>query len=333
MPEISLLDRYLQFVANFLPSKGREDILAELRANLQAEIDDRAESLGHSLTNDEVAAILKQHGHPLAVATRYYPHPQLIGAPWIALYWLVLKISLAVAAAVALGIAIVSTLLPQHSVAEAWGPVFRFPETALIVFAWVTLTFATMDYFSAKFNWIEKSSWDPCKLPAIRLTGDGAASRQKPMSDFIGALIGLLIFAAVLRWAPFLPANISHTLRFSSAWKPFYEILLGVAIVNVVATFILLLRPDWYGIRPTTRLITTLASLAAFWIMLMGGPWVMVQQGGKYYPALGIANVIISWCVLGALIGYGIALVVNLWQCIKLLRKRGGNGAPAASLG
>lgn len=331
MADISLLDRYLQFVSNFLPAKGREDILAELRANLQAEIDDRSEPLGRPLNSEEIAAVLKQHGHPMAVASRYYPHPQLIGAPWISLYWLVLKLSLAASAAVALIIAIVSTLLPQHSLAQAWEPVFRYPETALIVFAWVTLAFATMDYFSARFNWLERSNWDPCKLPAIRLTGDGLTSRQKPISDLIGAIVGLLVLIIVLRWAPFLPANISQTLRFSWAWRPFFEICVGTAIVDVVVSFIVLLRPDWHRIRPVARIVTTLASIAAFGIMLIGGPWVMVQQGGKYYPALGITNVIISWCVLAALIGYGIALVVNIWQCVQAFRRRGGNGNSSAS--
>jgi hypothetical protein len=42
---MQLLDRYLTAVKFWLPQKQREDIAAELAANLQSEIDDRAAEL------------------------------------------------------------------------------------------------------------------------------------------------------------------------------------------------------------------------------------------------------------------------------------------------
>jgi hypothetical protein len=330
MADISLLDRYLQFVSNFLPSKGREDILAELRANLESEIDDRAASLGRPLTEDEIAAMLKQHGHPMAVASRYFPKQSLIGPAWIASYWLTLKLSLAAAAAFTLAANLFAVALDRVSASGLLADWLRFPNTALIVFAWVTLAFASIDFCSAKFHW-EKSSWDPRKLPAIRLTGDGVTSRQKSMSDFIGALIGLLILLAfVQHWRYFFPANVLELLHFSHAWRPFYEICLASAIVRLIGSFTLLLRPDWYGIRPVMEVITTGASLIAFRLLLVSGPWVMVQPGGKYYPALGIANTIIFWIALSAVIGSAIAVIIYLWRCVKLVMGRGSDGAPAA---
>lgn len=43
-----------------------EDIGAEVRCNLEAEIDDQARVLGRKLRPDEVSALLKRHGHPTA---------------------------------------------------------------------------------------------------------------------------------------------------------------------------------------------------------------------------------------------------------------------------
>ena len=78
-PTSDLLPRYLQAIGEHLPAATRDDVLAELRANLQAPLDDRAEELNRPLTDAEVAAILKDHGRPLLVAARYLPQQYLIG--------------------------------------------------------------------------------------------------------------------------------------------------------------------------------------------------------------------------------------------------------------
>ena len=337
MPNIPLLDRYLQFAANFLPTTGREDILAELRANLQSEFDDRAESLGRPLTEDEIAAILKQHGHPMAIASRYFPQQFLIGPSWIATYWLTLKLALAAAATVTLAVSLFAVALDRISSRGLLTSWLSFPNTALIVFAWVTLVFIVIDYCTAKCgpssSAHNKENWDPRKLPAFTLGGKGT-SRKKPISDFIAALIGLLVLLAIVQnWRIFFPGDILQTLRFSPAFRPFYEISLAVACLRIITSFVQILRPDWPAIRPVTNIISNLASLAAFRLLFVGGPWLMVQPGGKYYPALGIANTVIFWCVAGSMLGLTIATIVEIWQSIHVSRKpgSGGNGNSAAS--
>ncbi|MEO6873065.1 MAG: hypothetical protein ABI233_12725 [Chthoniobacterales bacterium] len=68
---MQLLDRYLTAIKFWLPKKQRDDIAAELAANLQSEIEDRAAERGRPLTDEEVGALLKQHGSPILVASRY----------------------------------------------------------------------------------------------------------------------------------------------------------------------------------------------------------------------------------------------------------------------
>jgi hypothetical protein len=50
---MNLLERYLQAVGQYLPVKGKDDTLAELRANLMAEIEGREEELGRPLNEAE----------------------------------------------------------------------------------------------------------------------------------------------------------------------------------------------------------------------------------------------------------------------------------------
>jgi hypothetical protein len=83
---MDLLERYLQAVGQYLPTKGKDDTLAELRANLLAEMDGRMEELGRPLNEDEVGAVLEKHGSPPVVAARYLPQQSLIGPALFPLY-------------------------------------------------------------------------------------------------------------------------------------------------------------------------------------------------------------------------------------------------------
>ena len=76
---MDLLERYLQAVGQYLAPATKADVQAELRVNLQAEMDDLAEEKQRPLTESEVAAILKAHGRPILVAARYLPQRYLIG--------------------------------------------------------------------------------------------------------------------------------------------------------------------------------------------------------------------------------------------------------------
>ena len=67
---MDLLARYLHAVGQYLPAKGNDDTLAELRANLLAEMENREEELGRPLNEVEVAAVLEHHGRPAMVAAR-----------------------------------------------------------------------------------------------------------------------------------------------------------------------------------------------------------------------------------------------------------------------
>ena len=55
----------------YLPADQADDIVNELSENLRAQFEDRENDLGRPLTDAEQEAILKDHGNPLVVASRY----------------------------------------------------------------------------------------------------------------------------------------------------------------------------------------------------------------------------------------------------------------------
>jgi hypothetical protein len=88
---MDLLERYLQAVGQYLDLDTKEDMLAELRANLMGDMDARADQLGRSLTESEIAAILQAHGRPVLVAARYLPQRYLIGPALFLVYLFTLR--------------------------------------------------------------------------------------------------------------------------------------------------------------------------------------------------------------------------------------------------
>jgi hypothetical protein len=89
---MGLIERYLQAVKFWLPRRQKNDIIAELSADIYAQIEEREAELGRKLTEAEVEAQLKQRGHPLLVANRFQPQGYLIGPGFFPVYCFVLKI-------------------------------------------------------------------------------------------------------------------------------------------------------------------------------------------------------------------------------------------------
>src|SRR5271166_694959 len=88
---MELLDRYLQAVKKHLPWQGQDDIIAELRANLESQLEEKEAGLGRPLTATEAEAWLKPIGAPALMAARYQPQRYLIGPALFPTYWFVLR--------------------------------------------------------------------------------------------------------------------------------------------------------------------------------------------------------------------------------------------------
>lgn len=98
---MTLIDKYLAAVAAQLPAATREDVVAELRDDIMSRVEAREEALGRSLSDDEIEAILREIGHPLAVAARFGSGPQHLVGPELFPWWYFgVKVGLMVLAAI-----------------------------------------------------------------------------------------------------------------------------------------------------------------------------------------------------------------------------------------
>jgi hypothetical protein len=261
---MTLIDRYLQTVRFGLPAARRDDIVRELGEDIRAQIADREEALGRALTDDEQQGVLKQFGHPLLLATRYGPQRYVIGPALFPVYWQTLKIALGGSVLVNLAIAI-ALLVGGATPARALGPLAAFPFTiAIIVFGWVTLTFALIDLNLPRL--LSTAGFELRGLLETRPAGP--PRRWAVLAEIVGSTIFLGWWLAIPQ-APFLAFGPAAAfLALAPVWQQVHLPMAALWLASIVLLWATLLRPDWARGSAISRLGSDTLGLAIAIILL-----------------------------------------------------------------
>jgi hypothetical protein len=192
-----LLDRYIHAIQMMLPPEKMDDIAAEVRSNLESQVEDQAMALGRELRPEELSALLKQHGHPVKVACRYHDEPRrgLISPALFPFYWLTLRavfalwvtIRIIVAAFAFQGKSAVGTILLQLG--------RDILLAGFFIAAGVTLLFAVWEYLEFKFRYSER--WKPESLRPVP-PPNRQPQKPRPMVKITGGIVWLIFFALAL---------------------------------------------------------------------------------------------------------------------------------------
>lgn len=271
-----LLARYLQAIGEHLPAASQTDMLAELRANLQAQIDDRAEELSRPLTEPEVAAILKDHGRPIVVAARYSPQQYLIG-PAIFPYYVMTLRKAAPFAVVILFFVNCSNVLFAHTAPEFLAGILRalgqLVPDLLMLAAWLTVAFAIAEYVYTQNDAKPfTNAWDPTRLPAIKPRFQGK-SRAARIADLV---LHSLFLAYVLEIPshPFLVLGPGALLfsrfdvAFAPIWHLYYVALLFLLFFQLVIKITTVLAQPGLWQNPLNFALKLIGFLLVAWLAL-----------------------------------------------------------------
>ena len=235
---MDLLERYLQAVGDYLPGKVKQDTLAELRANLMAEMESREEELGRPLNEAEVSAVLERHGRPVVVASRYLPQHYLIGPGLFPIYWYTLLKSfplVVLAYVVAQGSFF---LFGGGGAAEFGTAIAKFPYVVFTFWAWMTLGFAAFEFAQGRYigqiKW--DKGWDPRTLPE-RVAGKEPSLANR-VADLVMNALGLMWLLAVPNH-PYLVLGPGASLdklsmTLTPDWHVFYWQIVGLLSVMLV---------------------------------------------------------------------------------------------------
>lgn len=331
---MQLLDRYLTAIKFWLPTKQREDIAAELAANLQSEIDDQSAALGRPMTDDEIAVLLKAHGSPLLVASHYQQEHrtltfgrQLIGPVVFPFYWTAFKVTLVLLLIPGVVPAVVLGAHPGQPFAELGHSLVRMARLALPALVLVTLVFAAIDFGLRRFHLLEKwgSDWDPRTLPT--------PARQAKQVRRSSSIAGIIIQSLFILWwwnhgsIPYLVvSNAGAHVHFAPVLTALYVPVLIIAFINLAQRWINFVEPDWRWLPPATGLVTSLLGLIVLFPLLGKSPLISISEPNglplnareaeqiQRLLALGVNWLWIGIMVVGAIYAWRLAWMA--WQTL-----------------
>ncbi len=260
---MELLERYLQAVGEHLPARGRADMLAELKANLEAEIEGREEELGRPLTEAEAGQVLEAHGMPVLVAARYGPQHFLIGPALFPFYWYTLKRIFPLVALVYAVVQMAAILLGSDSGADLGGrigtAVAHFPGVALTFWGVVTLGFAVFEH--AQGQYFPKLTLPRWSVRDLRPVQEG----EKKKHVFANGVADLIVSVLIIVWLLGVPdhpyliigpgAKVMRGMPFGLTpdWHVFYWQIVGLLSVMLPLKVAILL-PSLRRVRGWLRL-------------------------------------------------------------------------------
>jgi hypothetical protein len=315
---MELLDQYLKSVRSCLPEQQRDDIVNELSENIRAQIEDKEAELGTPLNESDMEAILKQHGHPLLVASRYRQDQRSVafGRQWIGpvlfpFYTRVLWFNLGLTGII---IFFVETALIASGKAIAVSDTLpAFLYQFLIQFIVITLIFAFADRHLMKFpdRW-----WSDDQVPARVST-----------LDSIAQFVALGVTIGWLRVAQHSPVMIlgpaAAFIKPAPIWHQFYWPIVALALAGMAQAGINLLRPDWVRLRTAYQLLSNFMWLVILFFLLRAGSWIVVPETavtGSYQRTAVVLNQYLRYILIGLSVVAAYAVFLHLRRLFRRAR-------------
>lgn len=332
--QLDLFERYLQAIRKHLPWSRQDDILAELRANLESQLEDKEEELGRPLSEGEMIDWLKQIGSPMHVAMRYQPQQYLIGPAIFPMYWYVLRLVIPVTAVIFVvvnGLLIATQTVSAPSIGEAIG---HLPGVLINVAAWVTAAFVALEFTMSHYPNVRlpisawSREWSPSGLPPLE-KAPPAGHKPKAYAQAVAEVIFGFLF---LVWLTLIPHNPSllmgpglaalHASPFQLAhvWWDFYRAVVVLNFIQVGWNAYRLYDGTWQ--EPSFALKLASKAFGAIGIgVLLAAPhraYLHLRNPGtdafQYGATLDTINM---WIWRGACIVCAIIVLQFLGECIK----------------
>jgi hypothetical protein len=321
---MDLLERYLQAVGQHLGAGTREDVLAELRVNLLAEMDARADEMERPLTESEVAAILKAHGRPMLVAARYLPQRYLIGPAVFPFYLLTLHKALPLVVVlyfVARLATFVFSSSPGAFAANIARSFVQLVPVLLIFWAAVTMTFAMLEYAHRQIgecaSW---NAWDPAKLPPLT-----RPKKEKSLASRIADLVVhclWMLYVLAIPHHPYLVLGpgalflITLSAGFAPVWHLFYVAII-VLLLAQLASKLMALTLDNHRWGAPLELLTKVLAVVPTGLLAFTKVYFVPTSSAAHLHTLAQIN---YWMNVSFRIVLAIAildLLVGSWQYLR----------------
>lgn len=272
---MELIDRYLQSVKSALPRKQQADVVRELSDEILSQVEEREQTLGRRLTEDEQATLLKQMGHPWLLAARYRKQQYLISPAVFPIYWIALRLMLLLVL-FGMSISAVALAATGQGLGAALAQLIRYPFVALSVFAWVTLVFVVVEQLQVKCDVFGK--WDPRTLPVLSKSEQKHSMTESIAALIFGTIFGVwwlvglkhqfLIFGPGVAWVHFGPV-----------WQTIYPLFVVLVLAELTRYTLQFLRPAWDKAFVWFRLVFHALNLTVIYFLLGASELLVPSEG------------------------------------------------------
>ena len=344
---MDLLERYLQAIRKYLPwnlSRARqEDILAELRANYESQLEERESDLGHKLTEGEMTDWLKQLGSPMHAAARYQPVQYLIGPALFPMYLYVVRLAVLWSAVVSLGVNLVLVWTGAAHAGSIVEAIFRVPAVIFTAAAWVTLIFAVLEYIKNNQPHLLpqldeiSTEWSPANLSPLD-PGSGCARKQPTYAKaaaevifgwfFLGWLL-LVLKHPFLMFGPGVIYFQTGPFNIAPVWWTFYWVAVAFNFGQVLWNTMDLVSGAWRKPSPLKPLFFKAGGLACIGVLLFAANHVYAtlkdpaaSSAEKYNAMLNQINPGIHIAAMVLFLMVAIQLAWELFQWIQSSKKQ-----------
>jgi hypothetical protein len=263
---MDLLDRYLGAIAALLPAGQSQDIVAELRDVLMSRIEDQENRLGRPLDKTAMEVLLRDFGHPLAVAGRYGPQRALIGVELYPFWIFAVKVALAIAAFVALIPAVIGVVTQGGEVGQVIGHALKgFIPSALTLIGLITVIGAMVER-----GWIKAGDfgqWKVSDLPRVsaKKAWFPPKSRYEALFEVVFMTLFALWWAGLLHWPDgrdLLRLDGDLQLALVPILTQLHVPILLLAIGQALSGLIVVVRPAWIAPRAVAEIALSIAGIA-----------------------------------------------------------------------
>jgi hypothetical protein len=312
---MNLLDRYLQAVKKHLPWQRQDDIIAELRANLESQLEEKEAALGRSLTAAEAEDWLKQLGAPIQMAAPYQPQQYLIGPTIFPIYWYVLKMAFFWCVVIYSIVTVVLIFTKDPSWSAVLPAVLNAPVVLMTVAAWVTLTFAAIE-FAVTRQYIKipamaapSAGWSPGALPPLEQETEFGKKPRSFANAAAEAIFGFffLVWLLLIPRHPFLlmgPGVFylnASPFELAPVWFQFFWCVVALNVLQVALHCVNLLRGTWQKPHPAQHVAIKVFGMIPLVLLLTASDHVTVilkhpaLDEARYGGTLNTINHSVNW--------------------------------------
>ena len=241
-----LIERYVHQVGRYLPNKEREEIQAELRSQIQDQLDDRYEG---APTQADVAAVLKELGDPRRIAASYGGEQYLVGPDLYPVMMMVLRRGWVIVPPVAILVHLLAVLFGNESgtlielLLEAAAGAFQ--ATAIFT-GIVVLIFAILQHSGEDLDEItgNDKGFDPLALPEVNDPAE--VDRFESILSMSFGVFALMVMIYFLRAGGLtLQFNLGQPVDVIPVPIPWLVGLIAIGATQMVLQLVALLRGRW----------------------------------------------------------------------------------------